>query len=145
MQRAQQTFLAISAGIFLSASAAHSLTFSEWQAAHFTTAELADPAISGPNADPDGDGRANLIEYAFGLDPLVADQDASTSAIGPNGLTLTYPEVVGATDLLYHLEQSPDILHWVTPNSPTRSVLSDDGTKRLGELTESPQSSRAWG
>jgi len=106
---------------------------------------LADPAISGPNADPDGDGRANLIEYAFGLDPLVADQDASTSAIGPNGLTLTYPEVVGATDLLYHLEQSPDILHWVTPNSPTRSVLSDDGTKRLGELTESPQSSRAWG
>ena len=138
--------LALSAGLLFSASAGHALTFSEWQAAHFTTAELADPAISGANADPDGDGRPNLIEYAFGLDPLVADQDASSSAIGPNGLTLTYPEVVGATDLLYHLEQSPDLWHWVTPNSPTRSILSDDGTKRLVSVfnPNSPAVSRLW-
>lgn len=113
---------------------ASALTFTEWQATKFTTGELADPAISGANADPDGDGRQNLIEYAYGLDPLVADQDESAAATGPNGLTLTYPEVIGATDLLYHLEESPDLMHWITPNNTTRTVLADDGTMRLVSL-----------
>ena len=112
-------------------SHASALTFSAWQATKFTTEELADLEISGPNADPDGDGRKNLIEYAYGLDPLVADQDESTSAVGPNGLTLTYPEVVAATDILYHLAESPDLMHWITPNTTTRTVLADDGTMRL--------------
>ncbi len=127
-----QTLLALSAGLLFSASSAHSLTFSEWQSSKFNTGELADPAISGANADPDGDGRQNLIEYAYGLEPFASDQDESTVAVGPNGLTLTYPEVVAATDILYHLmESSRDLNHWVTPNTTTRTVLADDGTMRL--------------
>lgn len=40
-----------------------------WQAQHFSAAELDDPAISGPAADPDRDGMENLVEFAFGLHP----------------------------------------------------------------------------
>lgn len=121
---------ALLSGAF-SLTSASALTFSAWQETKFTTGELADPAISGPNADPDGDGRPNLLEYAYGLEPLAPDQDESTVTAGPNGLTLTYPEVVAATDILYHLAESPDLQHWITPNTTTRTVLADDGTMRL--------------
>ena len=118
------------AGAF-SLSSASALTFEAWQATRFSAGQLSDPAISGPNADPDGDGRVNLTEYAFGLDPLISDQDESTTVLGPNGMTLTFPEAVAATDLLYHLEESPDLAHWITPNSANRTVLANDGTIRL--------------
>lgn len=36
---------------------------------HFTTAEQADPNVSGENADPNGDGLSNQLSYALGLDP----------------------------------------------------------------------------
>ena len=43
--------------------------FAQWQASHFTGAELESAAICGPEADPDGDGMKNLVEFGFGLDP----------------------------------------------------------------------------
>jgi hypothetical protein len=39
--------------------------YAEWAAAHFSPAELANPSISGPTADPDGCGLTNLARYAF--------------------------------------------------------------------------------
>jgi|GEM_PF-1040216 len=54
-----------------------SATFAAWQHHHFTPETLADPeleaALWGPAADPDADGRANLLEYAAATDPLTAD------------------------------------------------------------------------
>lgn len=44
--------------------------FNQWRRVKFDAAQLADPAISGMFADADGDGLANLIEYAIGSDPL---------------------------------------------------------------------------
>ena len=40
-----------------------------WRFINFTSLELTNPAISGDNADPDGDRLANLMEYALGLPP----------------------------------------------------------------------------
>jgi len=42
--------------------------FAAWQGEHFG-ADAENELISGEGADPDGDGLANLIEYAFDLDP----------------------------------------------------------------------------
>ena len=41
--------------------------FTAWQFAAFSAAELADPAISGPAADPDEPGVANLLRYGLGI------------------------------------------------------------------------------
>lgn len=121
----------VSAGLLLCASTAYSLTFSEWQTEHFTLAELADDVISGPNADPEGDGQKNLLEYAFARDPFVSDLVNTEVELGTNGLKITYPQAVGATDLLYHFRESPDLKHWITPNNTSTETLSDDGTVRI--------------
>ncbi|MEK3722849.1 carboxypeptidase regulatory-like domain-containing protein [Paenibacillus sp. FSL H8-0034] len=43
--------------------------FDDWRYIYFTAAQLADPAISGPMADPDNDGLTNYTEYETGQDP----------------------------------------------------------------------------
>lgn len=39
------------------------MTFAQWQAAYFSPAELANPGLSGAQADADGDGEDNQSEY----------------------------------------------------------------------------------
>ena len=88
-------------------------TYALWKQASFTPAEQADPAISGANADPDGDGLSNLMEYAFGLDPKVADPAALPAVSMQNGaLTLTYTRLHDAGDLTYAVEASDDLISW---------------------------------
>jgi len=50
--------------------------FEKWQKENFTPEELLDPGISGPDANPSGDGIPNLMKYAMGLDPNVYDVNA---------------------------------------------------------------------
>jgi hypothetical protein len=47
--------------------------FQTWTRARFTAGEAADPLISGPAADPDGDGLTNEREYIFGTLPTLSD------------------------------------------------------------------------
>ncbi len=54
--------------------------FAAWRRAHFSAAELGQPKISAPSADPDGDGMGNLAEYIAGTRPRNAK---SRLAIGP--------------------------------------------------------------
>ncbi len=48
-------------------------SFDAWAAARFEPAGLSSSAVSGVQADPDGDGRLNFEEYALATDPLVSD------------------------------------------------------------------------
>ncbi len=54
-------------------------SYAGWRYIHWGVSE--DAAVSGPAADPDGDGRPNLLEYASGSSPLLA--------------SAAYPEAVG--------------------------------------------------
>ncbi len=128
--------MVLAVAIIVSASLAFAGTFSEWQFSIFTTEELADPATSGPVADPDEDGRANLLEYAFGLDPFLPDADESALNIGPESLIFTHWEAIGADDLVYRLESSSDLQQWgwITPNPAHREVLSENEGFRLISL-----------
>lgn len=51
-------------------------TYATWTATHFDAAQLKDPLLSGPMADPDKDGLLNLIEFAGDGHPLVSDRTA---------------------------------------------------------------------
>ncbi len=72
--------------ILLAAAAAapmqlRAITFDEWRALHFTTGDLTDGGISGYTADPDGDGRANWMEFGLNTDPFIPD---ATGEAGSN-------------------------------------------------------------
>ena len=91
--------------------------YQAWQLAHFTTAELGNAAISGDGADPDGDGVVNLLEYALNLDPRTAGVGGlpTSGTVAVNGsqyLTLTYTQVIAATDLVYTPQVSGDLATW---------------------------------
>lgn len=43
--------------------------FETWRTANFTTAQLSEPQISGPQASPFGGGISNLVRYALGVAP----------------------------------------------------------------------------
>ena len=60
-----------------------------WRTAQFGT-NAGNPVIAGPLADPDNDGVENLIEYAFGLDPLTPGILPIATAEEGGYLTLTY-------------------------------------------------------
>lgn len=61
-----------------------------WQEAHFN-ADVANPVISGWNADPDHDGLQNLTERAFNLGPLQSATPILPASAGTSGLPrITY-------------------------------------------------------
>lgn len=56
-------------------------TYETWGAAQFSPTQQANPAISGPTADPDGDGIPNLVEAALGLSPTARDASLALSLV----------------------------------------------------------------
>ncbi len=88
-----------------------------WRVSEFTAAERNDPGISGPSADPDGDGSPNVMEYLGGTPPKEAGGAAFTSAgsarIGNTDYpVLTYVRRKGITDVSERVEVSNDLLSW---------------------------------
>ena len=47
--------------------------YQEWKEARFSPSQQLDAAISGPEGDPDSDGRANAFEFYSNTSPLVAN------------------------------------------------------------------------
>ncbi len=97
--------------------------FAGWQALHFTAEELADQGISGPDADPDGDGLTNLQECAAGTDPNVPNIPGITVTVGAGTVALTFPQTLTVGGLSYSVETSTDLATW-TPVTTTDSILS---------------------
>ena len=89
--------------------------FSHWATQMFTPAELAEPAISGPAADPSGSGAPNLLRYALGL---TRDENPSASlpriapAATAGTLVFTFPYEADRPGLARVVEASPDLIDW---------------------------------
>ncbi len=102
-------------------------TFTGWQKTYFTAADLANPAISGPNATPAGDGISNLMKYALGLNPKINGTNAlptiSYTAVGSSKfLTLTYNKWLASSDIVYAVEVSGELYAWSSGASYTTTV-----------------------
>ncbi|MEO5915177.1 MAG: lamin tail domain-containing protein [Luteolibacter sp.] len=84
-----------------------------WVQTKFTPAEQVDPAISGPNADPDGDGRSNFLEFALATSPKENDLAALHFTWNGSGANrrpaIMFHRPIGITGVLYELLASDDL------------------------------------
>jgi hypothetical protein len=98
-------------------------SYLRWAAAHPGAVSLA--------ADPDGDGYNNLLEYALGLDPAVADRNVPRLSLDPLYLHFTYTRPTLANEVTYQVEWADNVVTgpWRTIGF-SNQILSDDGTLR---------------
>lgn len=104
-------------------------TFQHWQAEKFSTEELQDPEVSGPQAAAGMDGIANLVKYALHLAPDAnASEELPKAGVTPEGdyVTLTYTRLHDAFDLTYVVEQSLDLRSWFAADVETEEILASD-------------------
>jgi hypothetical protein len=102
---------------------------------YFDDTQLADPAVSGGNADPDHDGIPNLVEYYLGLTPTYPD---CTSAPAPVEVDPASGQVQvrrlssGRREgVLLQPQYSTDMLTWHNLGDPVAIVTDQDGNERL--------------
>jgi hypothetical protein len=92
------------------------LTYPKWRDRTFTPGERLDDAMSGPAADPDGDGSTNLFEFVFGTDPKSRTVSSFTFEPAPQlpgllRLTGAVPNTAIGADL--RAEFSTDLRTWL--------------------------------
>ncbi len=106
-------------------------TIDDWRAVNFTVGELAQPEVSGPNADPDYDGIDNATEFALGLGPKTANGDPLTAGKlrqdNVEYLTLTYTVQKGRV-FTATVEKTTDFLIWNTTGVVTEQMTEDAST-----------------
>ena len=106
------------AGIPTPLEVASSLPFSEWQTDYFTTGELANTAVSGPNADPDHDGLENLVEYLTVSPPRTPSPGPISITTPSAGLIrFEWSRRADATGFVTALELSGDLQSWIAATS----------------------------
>ena len=99
-------------------------TFDQWRTSLFTTAELANPAISGPNADPDQDGLQNYLEYAMGTQPKIAEDPAvPTPEVVGNEMVYTYTADIFQSEAALFPQISSDLQSWETVTGDTPGII----------------------
>ena len=98
-------------------------SYAEWQAKNFG-AQAGDLTISGPNADPDGDGLSNQMEYGMGTNPLMPTPKAVTSGAYGTFLSAWVTKNPVAADITWSAEASSDLVNW-TPTE-TAIIQNDD-------------------
>jgi hypothetical protein len=76
-------------------------TYDTWRARHF----LANSVVGAADADPDGDGRGNLLEYAVGSDPNAFDSGSCPKVSFQNdSLVVSVEKGPGVKDVDYEIE-----------------------------------------
>lgn len=93
-------------------SALEPATIEQWRALFFGTTNNTGNAAD--NADPDGDGLPNLLEYAFGLDPTHFDGGSQLCAVvvhtnNAASFGCSFPRNTNAADLVFQV-QAADVL-----------------------------------
>ncbi len=109
-------------------------TFADWQLQNFTDAQLTNSAIGTADRRPDGDGVPNLLEFAVGGNPLVAD---ATNAVvrgelaHGNQLAFQFQERNALGNVARQFQSSGDLLNWTNTMPTSVSPLQNLGVSSL--------------
>jgi hypothetical protein len=127
----QTTQVSLSGGAYLvGASSTATVTFRDnpfdaWRFANFDAAQLANPSISGPNADPNQNGIRNLMEFFTG-----GQSSTSAPTLSPQNGNL-YLKVLrhnDAMDLKMTIWESGDLSNWsLTPELKMATPIERNG------------------
>jgi len=101
----------------------------EWRIMHFGSAE--NTGSGADLADPDGDGIVNLLERAFGGDPLHPDVEVLPQA-GSSGpeLSILYRISEDAIDLQFEVVESLDLASdWIESDGDSETVSEEAGVE----------------
>jgi hypothetical protein len=127
--------------------------FAHWQARIFPLAEINDPEKGAGTGDPDFDGTNNLLEYAFGMNPLVNSRDGLPTAgleifEGAPHLVFRYRRLTGDPALDYLEQLSADAQVWqdaagawtgAAETTPNADGITETVTRRLPVDSGSPR------
>ena len=107
-------------------------TYSGWSSAHFNAVQQANTSLSGPNADPDGDGISNLLEYALGLDPLAAGASPVSVSLANDGtsgpyLTLTYRRSTSTSGVTFYGDTAATLPNWSAGTAVQVGTATNNG------------------
>lgn len=119
----------------------NALPYETFLARNFTAAERLDPNVSGLNVDPDGDGVANLLEFAFNSNPRSATSAIlPTVAVVNNGGSfaneITFPRRLFTPGITYLVETSGDLQTW-TNGASQLSLGASDGVTQFVTFRDS--------
>jgi Domain of unknown function (DUF4832)/Domain of unknown function (DUF4874) len=99
-------------------------TYGTWEARNFPS----DPADGAPDADPDHDGRINLLEYAVGSNPNIRDDNSYLKiSFETNALFVSLQKGPGVKDVDYEIESSANLspADWSTSSV---AILENDAS-----------------
>ncbi len=130
-------------------ASASTTAYQNWRSGNFTAEELGDTGLEatlwGNDADPDGDGRSNLLEYAAGTDPRGTEADPTSFALETVGedefLTLSYRKNLAATDVDFQVESGDDLSDW---DDVADSLVSTEGGIEVRKASVAKSGSRLW-
>jgi hypothetical protein len=109
-------------------------TFADWQLQNFTDAQLTNAAIGTATADPDGDGVPNLLEFAVGGNPWLADATNAVvtgQLLGGNQLAFQFQERNALGDVARQFQSSGDLLNWTNISPTAVNLLQNFGVNSL--------------
>lgn len=119
-----------------------------WRFDFFTPAELADPDVSGPFADADGDRLVNALEYLLGTDLRIANsRNGPTVSVIEDGenllIDLTFTLREGVTEFEAVIEQSGDLRTWSEAQDITlQNSSSENGIQTVTYRLAAPPTLR---
>ena len=123
----------------------------DWRELFFNPEEIDNPSLSGPLADADSDGIANILEYLLGSNPRksesrIYEEFSRQERINETGnFELKIKRLKNIEGYKIIIESSTDLVNWITSEkqfSLKEQSDNGDGTVTITYSTASPLTSR---